>query len=199
MRPRREGSTKGWTMRGNGRRIAIALLLVIPLLAVASMSTNSSAAPSPTVRVEPPVGAANGSDTVTGSGFTSGQPVTVKNETTSTAVCSTDAATDGTFSCSGPAEATPGTASTIGVGTATGFYQTVGAGQIATVVGGGTGDGQRSTDASLTSPQAVASDAAGDVYYDEDGGSAVRRIDAATGVITTVAGQTWGPNATAGF
>ena len=45
----------------------------------------------------------------------------------------------------------------------------------------------------------MATDAAGDVYFDEDGGLTVRRIDAATGVITTVAGQTWGDNATPGF
>ena len=125
--------------------------------------------------------------------------MTVTNETTSTTVCSTDAATDGTFSCSGLAGATAGTTATIGVGTETGSYQAVGTGQIATVAGGGTGDGESSTDASLSFPQAVASDAAGDVYYDEDSGLAVRRIDAVTGVITTVAGQTWGPNATAGF
>ena len=141
-------------MRGSRRRIALALLPVVPLLAVASMSGTSSAAPSPMVRVEPPTGVSNGSITVTGSGFTSGQNLTVRNETTSATVCSADAATDGTFSCSGPAEATPDTTSIIGVASATGSYQAIGVSQIATVAGGGTGDGERSTDASLTSPRA---------------------------------------------
>lgn len=180
-------------MRSRCPRIQLALFLAVPLLAVAWPSSTASAAPSPTVRVEPPTGTANGSVTITGSGYTSGQAVTVTNETTSTTVCSTNAASDGTFSCTGLAGATLGTTATIGVGSATSSYQAVGPGEIATVAGGGTGDGERSTDAALSFPQAAASDAAGDVYYDEDSGSAVRRIDAVTGVITTVAGQTWGP------
>ena len=65
-------------------------------------------------------------------------------------------------------------------------------GIITTVAGtgtdGGSGDGGPATAAELSLPTAVAVDAAGDVYIADTGNDDVRRVDAKTGVITTVAG-----------
>ncbi|BCT91232.1 hypothetical protein LYSHEL_02560 [Lysobacter helvus] len=65
---------------------------------------------------------------------------------------------------------------------------------ITTFAGGGTGpaigDGGPATQAVLTGPVALAVDAAGNVYVADSGFAArVRRIDAVTGIITTVAGN----------
>jgi sugar lactone lactonase YvrE len=70
-----------------------------------------------------------------------------------------------------------------------------GTGIITTVAGdfahGGTfsGDGGPATSASLNRPQAVAVDSAGNFFFADTGNSCVRRVDATTHVITTVAGQ----------
>ncbi len=134
------------------------------------------------------MGVANGSVVAIGTGFAAGQAVTVTNETTGATVCSATVAPDGTFSCHGLAGAVPGTVSTIGAGTSAGTYQAVGPSEIATVAGGGYGDGGPSRHAALGEVQAVATDAAGDVFFDNIDNNTVRRIDASTGVITTVAG-----------
>ncbi len=80
-------------------------------------------------------------------------------------------------------------------------------GHISTIAGNGTqgfaGDGGPATDAQLTNPQAVAVDPAGTVLYIADyGDSHLRKVDLATGIITTVAGSGAGavaydPNLTA--
>ena len=71
-------------------------------------------------------------------------------------------------------------------------------GTITTVAGNGTqgfaGDGGPALDAELTNPQAVAVDPAGTVLYIADyGDSHLRRVDLATGIITTVLGSGTGP------
>jgi len=71
------------------------------------------------------------------------------------------------------------------------------AGVITTVAGGGTptlGDGGKATDATLIAPAGEAFDAAGNLYLADQSDNRVRRIDATTRVITTVAGT-----GTAGF
>ena len=71
---------------------------------------------------------------------------------------------------------------------------TVATGIITTVAGDGThgdiGDGGPATSAELASPTGVALDAAGDIYIvgSGSGGGSIRKVDAATGIITTVAG-----------
>ena len=62
------------------------------------------------------------------------------------------------------------------------------------VFGGFGGDGGAATEADLNRPTGVAVDAAGDLFIADAGIGRVRRVDAKTGVITTVAG-----NGTAGF
>ncbi|MGI9119569.1 MAG: right-handed parallel beta-helix repeat-containing protein [Acidimicrobiales bacterium] len=72
-------------------------------------------------------------------------------------------------------------------------------GIITTVAGGGApadgvGDGLVATEAQLNSPSDVAVDAQGNLYIADQGNNRVRRVDADTGIITTVAGD-----GTAGF
>jgi sugar lactone lactonase YvrE len=68
--------------------------------------------------------------------------------------------------------------------TRTGIIHTVaGTGQ-----GGFSGDGGIATAAKLTLPQAIALDAGGNLYIADSGNNRIRRVDAATGVITTFAG-----------
>lgn len=67
-------------------------------------------------------------------------------------------------------------------------------GVITTYAGGGTpadgvGDGLAATAAALSSPQALALDAAGDLYIADTYHNRVRRVDHATGIISTVAGN----------
>ena len=66
-------------------------------------------------------------------------------------------------------------------------------GVITTVAGTGEsgygGDGAAATEAQLNSPQGLAVDGDGNVYVADEGNGRVRRIDAVTGVITTVAGN----------
>lgn len=66
-------------------------------------------------------------------------------------------------------------------------------GTISTVVGNGTssstGDGGPATDAKVRRPGDLAFDASGNLYIAESGGNRVRKIDAATGYISTFAGN----------
>src|SRR5438552_2477226 len=60
---------------------------------------------------------------------------------------------------------------------------------INTVAGGGAGDGGDATSASLNSPAGVALDAGGNLYIADRGNERIRKVAAATGIITTVAGN----------
>ena len=66
-------------------------------------------------------------------------------------------------------------------------------GVITTVAGDGTsgssGDGGPATSASLNTPIGVAVDASGNLFIADTGNNRIRRVDAATGVITNVAGD----------
>jgi hypothetical protein len=182
--------------------VLLVLLINVVGFSAAGSAARAYAAVQPLFQLEPSVGAANGSVVAIGTGFAAGQVVTVSNETTGAAVCSTTAALDGTFSCHGLAGAVPGTVSAIGVGTSTGTYRAAGPSEIATVAGGGYGDGGPATNAVIGQVQTVASDAAGDVFFNDTTSNTVRRIDASTGVITTVAGVSLdipGPDQSAGY
>src|SRR5207247_899789 len=65
-------------------------------------------------------------------------------------------------------------------------------GIITTVAGNGSpafaGDGGTATSASLDSPTGVALDASGNLYIADFGNQRIRKVAAATGIITTVAG-----------
>src|SRR5437868_701147 len=67
-----------------------------------------------------------------------------------------------------------------------------GTGVITTVAGNGTagftGDGSAATSAELKGPTGVAVDNAGNVYIADQANNRIRKVTAATGVITTVAG-----------
>ncbi len=66
-------------------------------------------------------------------------------------------------------------------------------GAITTVAGNGTrgymGDGGAATSAEFNIPAAVASDSAGNLYIADDGNNVIRKVAAATGIISTVAGN----------
>ena len=66
-------------------------------------------------------------------------------------------------------------------------------GQVTTLAGigeaGFTGDGGPAGEARLNRPQGIAIDDAGNVYIGDTGNRRIRRVDAATGVITTIAGS----------
>jgi hypothetical protein len=68
-----------------------------------------------------------------------------------------------------------------------------GAGIITTIAGDGnpayTGDGGPAIDATLSSPGYVTLDGAGNLYIADSGNNVIRVIMAATGVITTIAGN----------
>jgi len=76
----------------------------------------------------------------------------------------------------------------------------LGSGIIETLAGTGTnalsGDGEPSTGAGLARPIGIAVDDQGNVYFADSYNQRVRRIDAATGIITTVAGIGHFPPAT---
>jgi hypothetical protein len=59
---------------------------------------------------------------------------------------------------------------------------------------GYSGDGGLATKATLHSPTSIAFDSAGNIYIADSGNNAIRKVTAATGIITTVAG-----NGTAGY
>jgi hypothetical protein len=68
-----------------------------------------------------------------------------------------------------------------------------GAGIIVTIAGNGdttySGDGGPASNATVTNPESVALDGAGNLYIADSGNNVIRMISAATGVITTVAGN----------
>ncbi len=68
-----------------------------------------------------------------------------------------------------------------------------GTGIITTVAGNGTfgfsGDGGPATSAQLNAPFGVALDSAGHLYIADSGNQRIRKVDAETGIITTVAGN----------
>ena len=59
---------------------------------------------------------------------------------------------------------------------------------ISTLAGGGVGDGGLAVEASLYTPQAVAVDSEGNIFICDTGHNRIRRVDAKTGIITTVVG-----------
>lgn len=65
---------------------------------------------------------------------------------------------------------------------------TLDTGLIFTAAGGGIGDGFPATKASLDSPRDVRVDADGNLYIFDSGHNRIRRVDAASGLISTVAG-----------
>ena len=75
------------------------------------------------------------------------------------------------------------------VDAATGIISTVaGSGATGNYVGGFGGDGSPAISAMLNSPRGVAVDGAGNLYIVDSGNHRIRRVDAATGIISTVAG-----------
>ena len=61
-------------------------------------------------------------------------------------------------------------------------------GDITTVAGGGVNDGAVATEAGLLGPVDVTFDVAGNMYIVEYRGARVRKVDATTGTISTIAG-----------
>jgi sugar lactone lactonase YvrE len=72
---------------------------------------------------------------------------------------------------------------------------TIADGLIHTVAGNGSagfsGDGGPATAAEIAYPTSVTTDSAGNLYICDNGNNAIRKVDAATGIITTYAGTTW--------
>ena len=70
---------------------------------------------------------------------------------------------------------------------------TASTGIISTVAGNGVagsnGDGGAATSAGISNPTGVALDPAGNLYFADNGNNAIRRVDAFTGLISTVAGS----------
>ena len=70
---------------------------------------------------------------------------------------------------------------------------TVSTGIISTIAGNGSniysGDGGLATSAGLTSPGGVAVDRAGNIYIADQGNNRIRKINASTGIISTIAGN----------
>ena len=64
-------------------------------------------------------------------------------------------------------------------------------GSITTIVGGTTfsGDGGKATNAPIANPEQTAIDPAGNIYITDTANNRIRRVDAGTGLITTVAGN----------
>src|SRR4051812_36105783 len=60
---------------------------------------------------------------------------------------------------------------------------------IVTFAGGGTDDGKLATEVSMFATVGVSLDAAGNIYVTESGSSLIRRVDAKTNIVTTLAGN----------
>ena len=79
------------------------------------------------------------------------------------------------------------------VGSAKGAVAVLSPGQMSTVVGDGDwiyrGDGVLATSAPIFLPTGVAEDAAGNLYLSDSNNNRVRRVDAQTGLISTIAGN----------
>ena len=60
---------------------------------------------------------------------------------------------------------------------------------IATIAGGGNGNGDPATGTSLSSPVGIALDAAGDIFIADSANNVIREVNASTKVISTVAGN----------
>lgn len=60
---------------------------------------------------------------------------------------------------------------------------------ISTIAGGGAGDGGLAVEANLYTPQAVAVDSEGNIFICDSGNHRIRKVDAKTGIITTIAGS----------
>jgi sugar lactone lactonase YvrE len=71
------------------------------------------------------------------------------------------------------------------VSAATGIMTTI----AGTGVGGYSGDGGTATKAELYNPEGLAVDSSGNVYIAEEANNVIRKITAATGVISTIAGK----------
>ena len=63
---------------------------------------------------------------------------------------------------------------------------------ISTYVGGGVGDGQKAILATLNGPSCVATDAIGNLYFADTGNNRIRKVDGATGTISTLVGSGMG-------
>ena len=70
------------------------------------------------------------------------------------------------------------------VDAATGLIHTI----AGTGINGWDGDGGMATDAKLSFPNSICVDSVGNVYFSEQGSNTIRKIDASTGIITTIAG-----------
>jgi len=83
--------------------------------------------------------------------------------------------------------------STLVTGTATGSLAVLVPGEMSTVVGNNAwlyqGDGVAATSASIFLPTGVVTDAAGNMYLSDSSNNRIRRVDATTGLISTIAGD----------
>ena len=76
------------------------------------------------------------------------------------------------------------------IAASTGIITTIaGSGPTAVVSAGDNGDGGPATDALIGSPSGICLDQYGNIYIADYGNNKVRKVDAATGIITTVAGK----------
>ena len=82
------------------------------------------------------------------------------------------------------------------------MLKSIEAGTIGTIAGSGepgcSGDGGPATAAMLNEPKNIALDAAGNLYIADSENHLIRRVDAQTGVMTTVAGSVLGGDSTSG-
>ena len=169
-------------LRGQPVSVALAPAIFLPSTALALAPGGSSPVP---IRLSAP--APSGGLTVT---LVSSAPVTA---TVTPSVLIPAGATGGTATVTalGPGVALI-TASAAGFASATMVVTVEVAGVITTIAGTGTpgfgGDGGPAVNAGLNFPTGVAVDRNGDLYIADQGNHRVRKVGAATGLITTVAG-----------
>lgn len=174
------------------RSAAAAATVLLGTVGWAAPSTAVAVAPA-TILLFPSSGLPNGVVRVSGTGFGTSATVTVTDETSGAAVCSATTDRAGRFTCFGRMRALPGAVDSLvaasGAAPATAAnaaYHAFTAGLIGSLAGGGVGDGSSAVGAAVD-PEAVAVDAAGNVYIADPAYNRVRRIDR-SGTITTVAG-----------